>query len=175
MDKAVEVDLDVMGRATAAEQWLRKVRSVTNKKQADEGALHITNIGHAISALRQAERNDKLPYQNKISEIVERYRRSITPLTELRDIIRLRLQPFLEKLEMTTNAPTTRIGTVGHAVVLRSFWQAEIIDPAKALRAAANEPEILAALQMVANRFARESKGLKPLAGTRATELRKGV
>jgi hypothetical protein len=171
----VSTDLDIIGRATAAEKWLKSCRVVINKKQADTGALHATNLSQSITALQRAEKTDKLPIQLQLRAITEHYQKSIAPLIELRNIIRGRLLPYLEHAETQTNAPTTRIGSVGHAVVLRSWWQAEILDKAKALKAAADEPEVLEALQMVANRWARESKGLHPLPGTRATEIRKGV
>jgi hypothetical protein len=172
---ATTVNLDIPGRVTAAEKWLRSVKHVITKKQADEGALHATNVGQMIAALAQAEKLEKAPLQTKLKEIIARYREMATPLVELRELIRERLLPYLTQLETETTQPTTRIGSVGHAVVLRTWWQAEILDKARALKAAANEPEIIEALQRVADRWARESKGLHPLPGTRATETRKGV
>ena len=79
-------------------------------------------------------------------------------------------------MSISIKSAPVNIGTVSLCDSLnRSFWQAEILDRGRALKAAANEPEVIEALQIVANRWARESKGLKPLPGTRAQEIRKVV
>lgn len=163
------------GPVATAEQWLNKTKDVVLQQQADDAARLITDLGSALGNLKRDEDAEKRPLQDQIKTIIAKYRQLQAPLTDTRERVRARLQPYLERLQARTTKPTTRVGTTHNAVVLRSYWSAKVVNQARAYAAAVNEPEMLEALQTVANRFARASKGSAPLAGTKAIATQKTV
>jgi hypothetical protein len=180
-----------------ADEWLEQNAEVTTARQADQAAHMITELRNLASDLTREESERKKPFQDFVKQLIDQYRRWREPLDAARGRINQRLQPYLlkidaQKAEDRANAErireeaaakgkrvpfgttvSTRVGGTGHAVSLRSYWSAEIINYVDALEAAGAEPEVFEAVQKVADRFARQSKGKTPLRGTACKEDRR--
>ena len=179
-----------------AEQWLAAHPEVTTKAEADAAAHYFRELQGIVADLRAAEKDALRPWSGILVQITARFRRLIEPATTTSLTIKGRLKPYLAKIDAEQAAerqrareeaeaaraagkrapklpPPTRVGGRGHAVSLKTYWRAEIEDFSTALQACASHEEVRDAVQTIANRVARESKGKTPLPGTKAIEDRR--
>ena len=182
--------------AKAAGHWLDDVPKVENKTTANQAAHYETEIKRTLGDLADAEKEAVQPVLRIAATIREPFQIAGRTLSHLHDQVRDRVMPYLRKLDEDQREererakaaaeaaraaghrapapiPTTRIGGRGHAVTLRSYFSAKIVSYIDALEAAATEPEVIQAVQKVADRTARTSKGKAPLPGTEVIEERR--
>lgn len=179
-----------------AEQWLAAHPEVTTKAEADAAAHYYRELVGIVADLQVAEKDALRPWSGILAQITSKFRRLTEPASSTALTIRARLRPYLGKLDAEIAAerqrvreeadaaraegkrapklpPPTRVGGRGHAVSLKTYWRADIEDYPMALEACASHEEVRDAVQTIANRVARESKGKTPLPGTKAIEDRR--
>jgi len=194
----LDPDLQRVKVVDLAEQWLAANPEVTTKSQADQAAHYITELRNLAGDLEAEEKVVKAPFQAFVKSAIAKYRALRAPLEIVSDGLRARVKPYLAKIDAEQAAareagrkaqedaraagkrvsrealpPSTRVGGHGRALVLKSYWSAKVVNYIDALEAAGDAPEVREAVQAVADRFARNSKGKEPLPGTEAVEERR--
>lgn len=194
-----EHDMSPLARADRlsglVDDWLSGNDEITSRVVANQAAHYRTELKSNLADLADAEREAVEPVLRIAAKIREPFQIAHRSLSHLEERVAERVMPYLRKLDEEQRAereaarakaeaaraagqraprvPTTRIGGHGHAVVLRSYWTAKIVNYLDALEAAGAEPEVIQAVKKVADRTARTSKGKDPLPGTEAIEERR--
>src|SRR5215213_1126200 len=169
-----------------AQEWLKANPTIENRTKADQAAHYITELRQVAADLEESKKRALSPWSAMISQVTYKFTQLINPAKEVGLTLKARLGPFLqaedERLRQEREAaqqaadearemghraparvPTTNVGGRGHKITLRGRWRAEIVDYQEALKAASQHEDVKEAVQGVANKWAKESKGKEPL------------
>ena len=179
-----------------AREWLETYPEISTTAQADHAGAYATELTRALADLHLEEERHVGPWLALVGEIRAKFARLAAPAKNLQALLKERLRIYkLEQERVRAEErrrqaeedaarraegrrkpyrppDDTRIGG-GTVVQVRTYWRAKIEDYPAALAACSDSHEVRYAVEKVAERRARTSKGKDPLPGTTIIEERR--